>query len=439
MDDEPNDRLVETEIGVLPSSWRLCRFDELFDSKLGKMLSQKARLGSAPRPYLRNANVQWSRVDVSDLLEMDFSEDEQERFRLVCGDILICEGGEVGRTAIWRGQLEECYFQKAIHRARPINGAMDSEFFMYHMMNSFLIQNTYGTQGTETTIAHLPAVKLKALLVPAPPIEEQRAIARLLRTVQQAKEATEKAVAAARQLKQSIMRHLFTYGPVPVEEADRVPLKETDFGAVPEMWKTIPLSDCAVVQTGVAKGRKLDGADAVSVPYLRVANVQDGYLDLSEMKNIDIRRSELSRYSLQPGDVVLTEGGDFDKLGRGFIWNGEVPGCVHQNHVFAVRADRRLLVPEFLAYLTQSPYGKAYFLSVAHKTTNLACINTTKLKAFPTLVPPKNEQKEIAGCLSAVDAKIGREEAKRNALDCLFKSLLHKLMTGKLRVAGEES
>jgi type I restriction enzyme S subunit len=184
----------------------------------------------------------------------------------------------------------------------------------------------------------------------------------------------------------------------------------------------------------VAKGRILNGAEVVSVPYLRVANVQGGYLDLTEIKTIEIRRSEIPRYSLRAGDVVLTEGGDFDKLGRGFIWNGEVPGCVHQNHIFAVRANRDLILPEFLAYLTQSPYGKAYFLSVAHKTTNLACINTTKLKAFPALLPPVQDQRRIVEALSAVDRKIAAEEKRRNALDAVFKTLLGDLMTGKLRV-----
>jgi type I restriction enzyme S subunit len=194
------------------------------------------------------------------------------------------------------------------------------------------------------------------------------------------------------------------------------------------------LSECAVVQTGVAKGRKLNGDESVSVPYLRVANVQDGYLDLSEIKQIDIRRSEVSRYSLQPGDVVLTEGGDFDKLGRGFIWNGEVPECVHQNHIFAVRADRKRLIPEFLAYQTQSSYGKGYFLSVAHKTTNLACINTTKLKSFPVLVPPLPEQRGVVDALESVDAKVRVEQEQVQALGALFKSLLRDLMTGRVRV-----
>jgi type I restriction enzyme S subunit len=184
----------------------------------------------------------------------------------------------------------------------------------------------------------------------------------------------------------------------------------------------------------VAKGRRIDNGEAVEVPYLRVANVQDGYLDLAEIKNITIRRSEIARYSLQSGDVVLTEGGDFDKLGRGFIWNGEVPGCVHQNHRFAVRSNRAILVPEFLAYLTQSAFGKSYFLSVAHRTTNLACINTTKLKALPVLLPSLDEQHEIVGALQGIDKKIEVERRKSREVDVTFHTLLHNLMTGRVRM-----
>jgi type I restriction enzyme S subunit len=108
--------------------------------------------------------------------------------------------------------------------------------------------------------------------------------------------------------------------------------------------------------------------------------------------------------------------------------------CIHQNHIFAVRANRELLLPEFLAYMTQSNYGKAYFLSVAHKTTNLACINTTKLKAFPALLPELEGQRSIIERLRFVDRKIAAEEAKRSSLESLFSSLLHELMTGQTRV-----
>ena len=207
---------------------------------------------------------------------------------------------------------------------------------------------------TRTSRLRFREADLLRLRIPLPPLPEQQAIIAVLRTVQRAKEATEKVIAACRQLKQSLMRHLFTYGPVPFGQADKVALKETDFGPVPADWPTAPLSCCSIVQTGVAKGKKLDGEDTITMPYLRVANVQDGFLDLREMKEIAIRRSEITRYSLQPGDVVLTEGGDFDKLGRGFVWNGEVPGCIHQNHIFGVRVKPDRLNPKFLAYMTQT-------------------------------------------------------------------------------------
>lgn len=270
--------------------------------------------------------------------------------------------------------------------------------------------------------------------VPLPPLGEQRAIAGVLRRLQRAVETTEGVLNEARQFKRSLMQHFFTYGLVPFKSADKIPLTETDFGSYPANWKALPLRECAEVQTGVAKGRSLESSEVVTVPYLRVANVQDGYLDLKEMKTIEIRRSEVGRYALQDGDVLLTEGGDFDKLGRGHVWGGQVKGCVHQNHVFAVRSNRELLQPEFLAYLTQSGYGKAYFVSVAHKTTNLACINTTKLKAFPTLLPSIREQEEIVAALKQVDRKIWAEEDRRTSLAAIFGTLLHQLMTGQVRV-----
>jgi type I restriction enzyme, S subunit len=201
---------------------------------------------------------------------------------------------------------------------------------------------------------------------------------------------------------------------------------------VPEAWQTMPLSECAYIQTGIAKGRKLNGTQAISVPYLRVANVQDGYLDLSEIKAIMIRPAEFKRFALEYGDVLLTEGGDFDKLGRGFIWRSQVPGCVHQNHIFAVRVKRNLLVPEFLAYLIQSPYGKAYFLSVAHKTTNLASINCTKLGRFPALLPTIEEQRLIVGVVEACDTKMAALKGEIGLLDELFRAFLEELMTGRL-------
>lgn len=177
------ERQKETEIGLVPESWELLPIGDLFETQLGKMLSQKAKVGTSPKPYLRNKNVQWEGIGTGDILYMDFNERETEKFRLRKGDLLVCEGGEVGRAAIWNGEIDECYYQKALHRLRPKDSRISNEFMAYWMMFSFFLNNTYGVTGTRTTIAHLPEIKLKPLLVPVPSVEEQQEIIGALRSV----------------------------------------------------------------------------------------------------------------------------------------------------------------------------------------------------------------------------------------------------------------
>lgn len=311
---------------------------------------------------------------------------------------------------------------------RPAAMKVDADFLFFAASSDAFVAQVADLQ----TGASYPAVRDNDVLsseIPLPSLDEQRRIASVLRTVRRSLSTETELVDKALTLKGAAMRELFTRGLR--EEAG----KTLAFGEVPESWRLVRLSDVAEVQTGAAKGRQFADSDVVDVPYLRVANVQDGHLDLAEIKLLRVRRQEIERYRLRDGDVVLTEGGDFDKLGRGFIWRSELPLCIHQNHVFAVRTNRAVLDPEFFAYLAQSPYGKAYFLQVAHKTTNLACINSNKLKAFPVVLPSLEEQREICGILQAVDKKIAIHKQKRDLLDDLFKSLLHKLMCGEIRVS----
>jgi type I restriction enzyme, S subunit len=160
-------------------------------------------------------------------------------------------------------------------------------------------------------------------------------------------------------------------------------------------WQTNNLHEVAYIQTGIAKGKRYGNQKLQELPYLRVANVQSGYLDLDEVKTIILAEIEIERYRLQNGDLLLTEGGDFDKLGRGAVWNSEIDPCVHQNHIFAVRLDQEKVLPRFAEYAMQSKQAKAYFVSKAKKTTNLASINKSQLSAFPLFYPSINEQKAI--------------------------------------------
>lgn len=204
---------------------------------------------------------------------------------------------------------------------------------------------------------------------------------------------------------------------------------------LPDDWSRRPLVQVAEVRTGVAKGKK-GLKDPIEVPYLRVANVQDGHIDLSEVKTINIERQQLERYSLAAGDVLMTEGGDFDKLGRGDVWHGQISPCLNQNHVFAVRVNKEILTPYFLASLSGSNYGKTYFLSCAKRSTNLASINSTQLKEFPVVIPPLPEQRKIAKILQTWDRAIATTEKLIDASKQQKKALMQQLLTGKKRFAG---
>lgn len=199
-------------------------------------------------------------------------------------------------------------------------------------------------------------------------------------------------------------------------------------------WPKVPLSQVAVIQTGLAKG-KSGFKEFVELPYLRVANVQDGYLDLALLKLIRIEKRMVERYLLKKGDVLLTEGGDFDKLGRGAIWNDEVSPCIHQNHIFVVRPIKDVLTPEYLSLLTGSDYGKKYFQSCSKQSTNLASINSTQLKAFPVLLLPINEQKEITNCLSHWDSAVEKTERLIAAKENRLQWLRQQITTGKTKLS----
>lgn len=201
---------------------------------------------------------------------------------------------------------------------------------------------------------------------------------------------------------------------------------------IPKDWNVSELSEVATIQTGLAKGKK-NIKDPVTLPYLRVANVQDGYLDLSEVKEIQVAKSEVERYRLKPNDVLLTEGGDLDKLGRGYVWGGQIEPCLHQNHIFVVRTDEKKLRPHFFAALTSSPYGRKYFLNCAKRTTNLASINSSQVKSFPVLLPPIKEQDELIGILDSFSRGIESIEKIITSKTQLKRGLMQQLLTGKRR------
>jgi type I restriction enzyme, S subunit len=302
---------------------------------------------------------------------------------------------------------------------RPKSG-VDPHFVAFTMHSSPIVRHAIAT----TAGVNHPRTSwesLRTLEVYCPSADEQQRIGRILLAIHRAKEAHLTSISALRTVKTVLLESTFSTA------AGREPPLPHEFGSTPQSWDVRPLKELAKIQTGLAKGRKVHG-ERIALPYLRVANVQDGRLDLSEVKMIDISLREIDRFRLQVGDVLVTEGGDDDKLGRGFIWRGEIDTCLHQNHVFAVRPLQEVLVPGFLAYYLQTNTAKRYFAHVAHRTTNLASINTVKLGALPVGIPDTQTQALLVETLKTVDEAIEQRSHNLNCVEQTFRSALSRVI-----------
>jgi type I restriction enzyme S subunit len=216
--------------------------------------------------------------------------------------------------------------------------------------------------------------------------------------------------------------------------ADKPFLKDEIKLSIPDSWRWARLSGITDIASGVAKGSKRSGEEVV-VPYLRVANVQRGYLDLAIVKEITVVKSLAERLYLEVGDVLFNEGGDLDKLGRGWIWEGQVDKCIHQNHVFRARVLSEKLQPKYLSYFGNEG-AKEYFLRGGTQTVNLANLNKTTLSSLPVPVPPEEEQKEIVRRVDELFLLASAVERHysdvKNRSDRLTQSVLCKAFRGEL-------
>ncbi len=209
----------------------------------------------------------------------------------------------------------------------------------------------------------------------------------------------------------------------------------TSLHKLPESWIWSSLDAIGELKGGITVDKKQKNPTARTVPYIRVANVQRGYLDLSKMKFIDAPESIIQELRLQHGDILFNEGGDRDKLGRGWLWEGQLADCIHQNHVFRARPFLNHISPKFVSWWGNS-FGKGYFFREGKQTTNLASINLTKLAALPVPLPPSVEQREIVTevnrRLSAIQGLEFVVDANLVAVNRLRQSVLCCAFSGKL-------
>ena len=289
---------------------------------------------------------------------------------------------------------------------------VDREFLGYLLRR----QKTVDYVMSSVTGARMPRTDMKALLslpVPCPPLDEQRRIVGILNRAARIERLRKR----ARERLREFVSALFVYT---FDDQEQIATR----------FPCMPLREVATIASGATKGRKIDPKNAAEVPYLRVANVQDGFLNLDEIKTMTIRCGEERKYALAPGDLVMTEGGDSDKLGRAAVWNGDLPYCAHQNHVFRVRPNRKFVLTGYLLDLVGSAYGKAYFLSIAKRTTGIASINKSQLGSFSVPIPSIELQNRYATHVAKVRCVADLVSASADQIEKLCASLMSRLFRG---------
>lgn len=269
--------------------------------------------------------------------------------------------------------------------------------------------------------------QLREVYLPLPPLSEQRAIAHILHAVQRAKEATDKVIEATRELKKSLMHYLFTYGPVPVDAAERVPLKETEIGHVPEHWDVRPLKELAQIRYGLGQPPKRDDA---GMPMVRATNIKRGKILREGVMFVSRREVPASRNPyLKQGDIIVVRSG---------VYTGDV-ALVTKEWEGAVAGYDLIVTPgssldsRFCSEYLLGEQARRYFRSQRDRSAQ-SHLNSRQLGNVCIPVPPLHEQRQVADILEVVDRKIEAEIAKGQVLSELFKALLHNLMTGRMRV-----
>lgn len=322
---------------------------------------------------------------------------------------------------------------------RPTN--IVRRFLFYCLQTPYFIDGGVATMTGVGGLKRVSSYYMKNAKIALPPFPEQSAIAAYLDTqcakideiIAQVKASMED----YKQWKASIIYEAVTKGLNP-----NVEMKDSGIewvGNVPAHWRVTKIKNFVSLRSGITLGKQYPpDAQLVSRPYLRVANVKAEHVDLQDVATIMVTIEEAEKYALKPGELLMTEGGDRDKLGRGTIWHGEIPGCLHQNHVFAVQVDEKYMLTKFLDYLTASPVGREYFDLTAKKTTNLASTNATTILQFSVPIPPLTEQEKIITILdrntATINEVIAEKETLVSDLESYKKSLIYEVVTGKRRV-----
>jgi type I restriction enzyme S subunit len=407
---------------VINEAWPLRPLGELFEIGAGKTMSAAGRDGKDKTPFLRTSNVLWDEIDLTTVDEMAIPERELPGKLLRPGNLLVCEGGEIGRAAIWNGDVELMSFQNHLHRLRPLADDVEPRFYVYFLQSAFTQLGIFEGAANKTTIPNLSRNRLAAFDVPYPRRDEQQAVVATLALVRDAIRLHDQTL--VQELKRAVMRQLFTRGLR--GEAQ----KETEIGPVPESWSVAPIGRYTKLSQ---YGLSIRGNATGRYPILRMNCQEDGRVVLRDLQYVELDHATAQSFRVNRDDLLFNRTNSYELVGRTAIVEGDID-AVFASYLIRLSIDDERLLPRYLNYFLNWDFAQSELKKLASRAVGQANINATKLSGFTVPVPTIDEQREIVAILDAIDRKIGLHREKRTVLDELFKALLHKLMTGEIRV-----
>ena len=330
-------------------------------------------------------------------------------------DLILCIRATIGKVAV---------ADKPYCLGRGVAGLRASKVtpdFLRYFINSQA--DAMDQAGTGTTFRQIDKKTLASWPIPLPePGEQSQIVTKLDSLFVRSKGAREELIRIPRLIeryKQAVLDAAFTGELTTAWRRDHAEdarsflnsigiaqLQSHDLPPIPRGWCWVTAGSLCAIKSGIALGKKRKpGTVMIERPYLRVANVQRGWLNLSEIKTTAVTKTEAEALYLKVGDVLMNEGGDRDKLGRGWVWNGEVPQCIHQNHVFRLRPRSALIPSKYISFYANE-YGQNYFLREGKQTTNLASISMSKISGLPIPVAPPSEMALVVSRLESAFTRI---------------------------------
>ena len=394
-----------TDAGVIPEDWSASTVGAEFRVQLGKMLDAANNAGVA-KPYIGNRSVQWGRIDLTGIESVALTSADLLRFRLRSGDLLVCEGGEIGRAAIWDAPIRECYFQKALHRLRPTRGY--DPYLMMSMLQRWALIGHLADYVTQTSIAHLPKDKFETLPLPVPPAAEQRAIAAVLSDVDALIGSLEALIAKKRSIKRAAMQQLLT--------------GRTRLPGFKGEWETRRLGEIAAITMGQSPPSASYNVIGEGLSLIQ------GKADISGRATVDRTWTNAPSKVCEAGDIVLTV-----RAPVGAVAIASKDACLGRG----VCGLKPLIDSQFL-YCALVPL-ESQWEGVGQGST-FSAADSGQVAGFLVAVPSdRSEQRAIAAVLTDMDAEIAALERRLDKTRAIKQGMMQQLLTGAIRLPIPEA